>query len=451
MRQLILRVVDTVTGWGEKQNYFRDAEERDTFHAELTHLLLRAEGLLQQPGVLQCRNRAEAAVLRLLHPQGRRQHGVDPRLVPQRGDDLQRRLRLGRESVRLRSCKEKLSSGGTASGPLSFMKAADASAGVIKSGGKTRRAAKMVVLNADHPDIDEFIKCKEEEEKKAWALIDAGYDASLDGPRLQLGVFPERQQLGARHRRVHAGGAERRPMADALRQDRRGGRELPRARSDAHDRRGDACLRRPRDAVRHHHQPVAHLPGSGRINASNPCSEYMHLDNSACNLASLNLLKFIDERGEFDVKGVPPRRRRDDHRAGYRGRQLVVSDRGDRPERQAFRELGLGYANLGALLMALGMPYDSDQGRSYAAAITALMTGEAYAQSARIAEAMGPFAGYRAQPRSDAQGYRAPSQPRLQARARACAARPAARRARVVGRRAQARARRRAIATRRRP
>ncbi len=294
----------------------------------------------------------------------------------------------------LRSCREKLSSGGTASGPLSFMKAADASAGVIKSGGKTRRAAKMVVLNADHPDIVDFIKCKVEEEKKAWALIEAGYDSSLDGPAYGS-VFFQNANNSVRA----TDGFMQAVLDDAEWQthfvksgevaETRHARKLLRMIAEAAHACGDPGMQFDTTINLWHT-----CPASGRINASNPCSEYMHLDNSACNLASLNLMKFIDDRGEFDVRAFR-------HAVDVMiTAQDIVVDNSSYPTDEiasnasAFRELGLGYANLGALLMALGMPYDSDQGRSYAAAITALMTGEAYLQSARIAEQMGPFAGY---------------------------------------------------------
>ena len=294
----------------------------------------------------------------------------------------------------LRSCREKLSSGGTASGPLSFMKAADASAGVIKSGGKTRRAAKMVVLNADHPDIKEFISCKVEEEKKAWALIEAGYDSSLDGPAYGSVFFQNannsvratdefmRAVLDDTDWQTHyVKGGE---VAETYR-----ARDLLRQIAEAAHACGDPGMQFDSTINLWHT-----CPASGRINASNPCSEYMHLDNSACNLASLNLMKFIDERGEFDVRAFR-------HAVDVMiTAQDIVVDNSSYPTDEiaknasAYRELGLGYANLGALLMALGMPYDSDQGRSYAAAITALMTGEAYLQSARISEQMGPYSGY---------------------------------------------------------
>ena len=231
-RQLIVRVVDTITGWGEKQGYFADAEARDV-QRRTDASAGQPEGLFQQPGLFQRRYRAEAAVLGLLHPQGRRQHGVDTELVPQRRDDLQRRVRLGRESVGAALMPREAVGGGTASGPLSFMKAADASAGVIKSGGKTRRAAKMVVLNADHPDIKDFINCKVEEEKKAWALIDAGYDSLARRAGLRS-VFFQNANNSVRAtdefmRAVVDDGKWRTRFVSS----RRGGRDLPRPRAAA--------------------------------------------------------------------------------------------------------------------------------------------------------------------------------------------------------------------------
>ena len=294
----------------------------------------------------------------------------------------------------LRSCREKLSAGGTASGPLSFMKAADASAGVIKSGGKTRRAAKMVVLNADHPDIKEFITCKVDEEKKAWALIEAGYDASLDGAAYSSVFFQNANnsvratddfmQAVVDDGNWHTRFIRNNEVAEDLR-----ARDLIKMIAEAAWACGDPGMQFDTTINSWHT-----CPNSGRINASNPCSEYMHLDNSACNLASLNLLAFLDDGGEFDVKAFR-------HAVDVMiTAQDILVDNSSYPTEEIgrnardFRELGLGYANLGAMLMALGMPYDSDQGRSYAGAITALMTGEAYLQSSRVAEAMGPFEGY---------------------------------------------------------
>jgi ribonucleoside-diphosphate reductase alpha chain len=394
VRQLISRVVDTITGWGEKQGYFAGADERETFHAELKYLLLNQKASFNSPVYfnvgIEAKPQCSACFILKV------EDSMDSILSWYRNEGMifKGGSGAGVNLSALRSCREKLSSGGTASGPLSFMKAADASAGVIKSGGKTRRAAKMVVLNADHPDIVDFIKCKVEEEKKAWALIEAGYDSSLDGPAYGS-VFFQNANNSVR-------------ATDGFMQA-----VLDDADWQTHFvKSSEVAETRPARKVLHMIAEAAHAcgdpgmqfdttinlwhtcPASGRINASNPCSEYMHLDNSACNLASLNLMKFIDDRGEFDVHAFR-------HAVDVMiTAQDIVVDNSSYPTDEiarnasAYRELGLGYANLGALLMALGMPYDSDQGRSYAAAITALMTGEAYLQSARIAEHMGPFAGY---------------------------------------------------------
>ena len=394
VRQLISRVVDTITGWGDKQGYFADADARETFHAELKYLLLNQKASFNSPVYfnvgIEAKPQCSACFILKVDD------SMDSILSWYRNEGMifKGGSGAGVNLSALRSCREKLSSGGTASGPLSFMKAADASAGVIKSGGKTRRAAKMVVLNADHPDIVDFIKCKVEEERKAWALIEAGYDSSLDGPAYGS-VFFQNANNSVR-------------ATDGFMQA-----VLDDAQWQTHFvKSGEVAETRPARKILHLIAEAAHAcgdpgmqfdttinlwhtcPASGRINASNPCSEYMHLDNSACNLASLNLMKFIDERGEFDVRAFR-------HAVDVMiTAQDIVVDNSSYPTDEiarnasAFRELGLGYANLGALLMALGMPYDSEQGRSYAAAITALMTGEAYLQSARIAEQMGPFAGY---------------------------------------------------------
>src|SRR5581483_847291 len=295
----------------------------------------------------------------------------------------------------LRSCRERLSSGGTASGPLSFMKAADASAGVIKSGGKTRRAAKMVVLNADHPDIEDFIRCKVEEEKKAWALIEAGYDPALDGEAYSSVAFQnENHSVRVSDDFMRAAEEDGKWVTRLITTGEVAGeynaRDLLWRIAEAAHACGDPGLQFDSTINLWHT-----CPNSGRINASNPCSEYMHLDNSACNLASINLLKFLRDPGGFDVSEYL-------HVVDVMiTAQEIIVGRSSYPTEEiernahAFRELGLGYANLGALLMALGMPYDSDAGRAYAAALAAAMTGEAYLQSARLAERMGPFAGYR--------------------------------------------------------
>jgi ribonucleoside-diphosphate reductase alpha chain len=394
VRQLILRVVDTITGWGERDGYFASTEERDTFRAELIHLLLNQKAAFNSPVYFNVgiEPRPQCSACFILKVED----NMDSILGWYRNEGMifKGGSGAGVNLSAVRSCREKLSAGGTASGPLSFMKAADASAGVIKSGGKTRRAAKMVVLNVDHPDIVDFIKCKQEEERKAWALIDAGYDSSLDGPAYGSVFF----QNANNSVRVSD------EFMDAVLADGNWQTHFVKTHQVADEYRARDLLRMIAEAAHACGDPGMQFdttinlwhtcPASGRINASNPCSEYMHLDNSACNLASLNLLKFVDERGEFDVRAFR-------HAVDVMiTAQEIVVDNSSYPTDEIaknahdFRELGLGYANLGALLMALGMPYDSDQGRSYAAAITALMTGEAYLQSARVASALGPFPGF---------------------------------------------------------
>src|SRR5207237_7859135 len=296
---------------------------------------------------------------------------------------------------RLRSSRERLGGGGTASGPVSFMRAADASAGVIKSGGKTRRAAKMVVLNADHPDIVDFIRCKAEEERKAWALIAAGYDASLDGSAYGS-IFFQNANNSVRvtddfmHAALEGRPWSTRYVTNGAVAETRPARDLLRLHAGAPWQCGDPGMQFDTTINEWHT-----CPNTGRINASNPCSEYMHIDDSACNLASLNLMKFRREDGELDVEAfehaVDTLLLAQEILVGYSSYPTSEIER----NAKAYRRLGLGYANLGALLMARGLPYDSDEGRAYAAAITALMTGRAYRKSAEIAGRMGPFAGYR--------------------------------------------------------
>ena len=396
VRQLIGRVVRTIRGWGERQGYFAAPADADAFAAELTHLLVEQKasfnspvwfnvGIEPQPQCSACFilsvNDTMESILGWYRNEGiifKGGSGSGVNLSP------------------IRSAKEKLAGGGTASGPVSFMKAADASAGVIKSGGKTRRAAKMVVLNVDHPDIIDFIRCKEEEEKKAWALIEAGYDASLDGPAYGSVFFQNAnnsvrvtdtfmravEEDGTWQTRYVLGGE---PAATYK------ARDVLRMIAEATHVCGDPGMQFDTTINSWHT-----CPNSGRINASNPCSEYMHLDNSACNLSSLNLMKFVNDAADFDTEAFR-------HAVDVMiTAQDIIVDNSSYPTAEitanakAFRELGLGYANLGALLMALGLPYDSEGGRQYAAAVTSLMCGEAYAQSARIAQQMGPFAGYAA-------------------------------------------------------
>ncbi|HXG22600.1 MAG TPA: vitamin B12-dependent ribonucleotide reductase, partial [Methylomirabilota bacterium] len=295
---------------------------------------------------------------------------------------------------KIRSSKERLAGGGTASGPVSFMRAADASAGVIKSGGKTRRAAKMVVLNADHPDVLEFIQCKVEEEKKAWALIEAGYDSSIDGAAYSSVFFQNANNSVRVTDEFMRAVLENGPWATRFVTsgevcEMMQARDLLRKIAEATWQCGDPGMQYDTTINLWHT-----CPNTGRINASNPCSEYMHLDDTSCNLASLNLMKFLRDDGGFDIAAFK-------HAVDISiTAQDIIVDNSSYPTSEitanakAFRELGLGYANLGALLMSLGLPYDSEAGRQYAGAITALMTGEAYLHSARMAEQMGPFSGY---------------------------------------------------------
>jgi ribonucleoside-diphosphate reductase alpha chain len=395
VRQLISRVVDTIKGWGVKDGYFASDRDADVFADELTHILVTQKAAFNSPvwfnlGVPNTPQQASACFIL----------AVDDEMSSilnwyvEEGTIFKGGSGSGINLSRIRSSKEPLAGGGTASGPVSFMRGADASAGTIKSGGKTRRAAKMVILNVDHPDVEDFIWCKAVEERKQRALRDAGFDMDLDGKD----AYSVQYQNANNSVRVTD--------------------EFMQAYLDDRDWKLKAVLTgeplktmRARDVMRQVAQAAWECadpgmqydstindwhtsPASGRINASNPCSEYMHLDNSACNLASLNLMKFLDEDGNFDVASF-----KHAVEVVFTAQEIVVGN-SDYPtdkiaqNARAFRQLGLGYANLGALLMARGLPYDSDGGRAWAGAITALMTGHAYATSARIAEHMGPFAGY---------------------------------------------------------
>ena len=394
VRQMIGRVVDTITGWGRKDGYFAAPEDAEAFSDELTHILLHQKACFNSPVWFNCgiEEKPQCSACFILSVEDTMDSILD--WYRKEGVIFKGGSGSGVNLSKIRSSKEQLAGGGTASGPVSFMKAADASAGVIKSGGKTRRAAKMVVLDVDHPDIEEFIKCKVEEEKKAWALIEAGYDSSLDGPAYGS-VFFQNANNSVR-------------VADEFMRAVEEDREW----QTKYVRSGEACETfKARDLMRMIGESTYFCgdPGmqydttindwhtcsnTARINASNPCSEYMHLDNSACNLASLNLLKYLRDDGVFDTEAF---RRAVDivilaqdiliDNSSYPTPEITANAR-------AFRELGMGYANLGALLMSLGLPYDSDAGRAYAAAVTALMSGEGYLQSSRNAAATGAFAGY---------------------------------------------------------
>ena len=397
VKQLIGRVVDTITKWARAQEYFTSEDDLRAFSDDLKHLLVHQRAAFNSPVWFNCGFEAAPQCSACFI------NSVDDTmesiltLAKTEGMLFKFGSGTGTNLSSIRSSREALAGGGTASGPVSFMKGYDAFAGVIKSGGKTRRAAKMVVLNADHPDVVDFINCKVEEERKAWALIDGGYDGSFTGPAY-ASVFFQNSNNSVRvsddfMRGVLDGGEwQTHAVTDGRVMDTYRARDLMHMIAEGTHVCGDPGMQFDTTINEWHT-----CPNTARINASNPCSEYMFLDDSACNLASLNLMQFLtaDERAEFDVAAF---------RAAVRtlitAQEVIVSN-ASYPTKAIghnshdYRPLGLGYANLGALLMSRGVPYDGEEGRAYAAAITALMTGEAYAQSARIARDQGgPFAGY---------------------------------------------------------
>ena len=394
VRQLIGRVVNTITGWGMKGGYFATGEDESAFRDELAHLLLNQKMAFNSPVWFNCgvEEKPQCSACFINSVQDTMESIMN--LAKTEGMLFKWGSGTGTNLSPLRSSKEKLRGGGTASGPVSFMKGYDAFAGVIKSGGKTRRAAKMVILNADHPDIVEFIRCKELEEKKAWALIDAGYDPSFTGEAYGS-VFFQNSNNSVRVTDEFMNALEKdsdwqtRTVRTGEVMETYKARDLMKMIADSAWLCGDPGLQFHTTVNRWHT-----CPNTAPINASNPCSEYMFLDDSACNLASLNLMKFRRPDGEFDVEAFQ-------HAVDITiTAQEIIVDNASYPtpaiEKNShdYRPLGLGYANLGALLMARGLPYDSDGGRAMAGAITALMHGQAYATSARIAAQMGPFAGY---------------------------------------------------------
>ncbi len=394
VRQLIGRVVETIEGWGHSQGYFATPQDKEIFRDELTHLLLGQQACFNSPvwfnvGVEENPQCSACFILSV-------DDTMDSILswYTKEGTIFKGGSGSGVNLSKIRSSKEKLRGGGTASGPVSFMRAADASAGVIKSGGKTRRAAKMVVLNADHPDIEEFIECKEVEERKAWALIDAGYDSSIDGDAYSSVFFQNaNNSVRATDEFMQAVVDDEewttRYVTDGTPADTYRARELMQKIAKSTHFCGDPGMQFD-TTINDWHT----CPNTGPITASNPCSEYMHLDDSACNLASLNLLKFVDDEGKFDVEGF-----RHAVDIMITAQDILVDNSGYPTEgigrtAKDYRQLGLGYANLGALLLRMGMPYDSEAGRAFAAAVTSLMCGEAYSQSARLSAVMGPYNGY---------------------------------------------------------
>jgi ribonucleoside-diphosphate reductase alpha chain len=395
LRQVIDRVVDTITDWGVRDGYFVDDAEAEAFRDELKHLIVHQKAAFNSPvwfniGVAGVPQQASACFILSVDDQ------MDSILnwYVEEGTIFKGGSGSGINLSRIRSSAEILKGGGTASGPVSFMRGADASAGTIKSGGKTRRAAKMVILDVDHPDVEEFIWCKAREENKARALSAAGFDMDLDGVdshsiqyqnannsvRVTDDFMVAVENDDDWHLRAVTDGT----IIKTVR-----ARDLMRQIATATWECADPGMQFDTTINRWH---TAH--NTGRINGSNPCSEYMHLDNSACNLASLNLMKFQEPGGLFDVEAYKAA-----VNVVFLAQEILVGN-ADYPTEpigdtsRKFRQLGLGYANLGALLMSQGLPYDSDAGRALAGGLTALMTGEAYATSARIAARMGPFAGF---------------------------------------------------------
>ena len=394
VRQLIRRVVNTIVGWGEQGGYFASPADRDSFRDELTHLLVEQKMSFNSPvwfnvGV-QAKPQCSACFINSVQDD----MASIMNLAKTEGMLFKWGSGTGTNFSALRGSHETLSGGGIASGPVSFMKGFDAFAGVIKSGGKTRRAAKMVILNVDHPDIVEFIDCKMREERKAQVLIEHGYDPAIDG-EAYTSIFFQNANHSVRVTEEFMQAAEEdrdwwtKNVTDGKPNTKYPARELLHRMADSAWHCGDPGMQYDTTINRWHT-----CKNTARINASNPCSEYMFLDDTACNLASLNLLKFLRPNGQFDVEGF---KKAVD--ITITAQEIVVDNAGYPTERIArnshdFRPLGLGYANLGALLMSLALPYDSDSGRDMCGAITALMCGEAYAQSARIAERLGPFPGF---------------------------------------------------------
>ncbi|HIF91652.1 MAG TPA: vitamin B12-dependent ribonucleotide reductase [Myxococcales bacterium] len=399
VRQLIGRVVGRIRSWGEEGGYFATEEDAQAYADELTYLLVHQKMAFNSPvwfnlGVEGTRQQASACFINSVEDtmESIMDLAKTEALLFKGGSGA------GSNLSTIRSSRELLAGGGVASGPVSFMRGFDSFAGVIKSGGKTRRAAKMVILNVDHPDVMDFIGCKAAEEKKAWSLIEENYDGGFNVPggaydsvffqnaNHSVRVTDEFMASAGRGGAWETKAVTTGDVVETLRAD-----EILREMAEAAHLCGDPGIQY--DSTINTWNPVKN---SGRINSSNPCSEYMFLDDTACNLASLNLMTFVDDAGSFEVE---------DYRraAGLTilGQEILV-DYADYPTPQIernshlYRPLGLGFANLGALLMADGLPYDSEQGRNVAASLTSLMCGEAYRMSAEIAQAMGPFSEYKA-------------------------------------------------------
>src|SRR4051794_26407923 len=395
VKQMVARVAGTISDWGRERGYFASESDGDTFEAELTHILLHQIAAFNSPVWFNVgfEESPQLSACFILSVEDTMESILD-------WNTREGRIFLGGSGSginlsNIRGSMEPLAKGGTASGPVSFMRGADSWAGTIKSGGKTRRAAKMVVLDVDHPDIREFIWCKAKEEKKANALRDAGFDMSIDGEgfiSIQYQNANNSVRLSDAFMHAVENDEDWRLIARTTGEpigDPTSARELMREIAEAAWLCADPGVQYDTTINQWHTCPV-----SGRINASNPCSEYMHVDDSACNLASLNLMKFRRADGTFDVASF-------EHAVDIMllAQEIVVGPSSyPTPEigvnARAFRQLGLGYANLGALLMSNGVAYDSDAGRGTAAAISSLMTGRAYLQSARVAAAIGPYERY---------------------------------------------------------
>ena len=397
IKQMIGRVADTIYGWGVKDTYFKTAADAKSFRDELVHLLVNQKmafnspvwfnvGVEEHPQCSACFiNSVDDSMESILD------------LAKTEGMLFKYGSGAGSNLSKLRSSAELLNGGGTASGPVSFMKGFDSFAGAIKSGGKTRRAAKMVILNAEHPDIMTFVNSKKDEEQKAWALIDAGYDGGFNSPG---GAYDSVQFQNANHSVrvsddfmdavISDGEWSTKAVMGERTIDTMQARSLMREISEAAHVCGDPGLQF--DTTINDWHPCIN---TDRIHASNPCSEYMFLNDSACNLASLNLRKFVRPDGEFDVDAY-----KHAIRTTLTAMEIIVDNASYPTERigknsHLYRPLGLGYANLGSLLMARGLPYDSEPGRAYAAALTSILCGEAYKQSAVISrDSTGPFEGY---------------------------------------------------------